>query len=121
MNEFDIYTVHKIGELFGIQQSEKHLNEDPTKSVLQTYLSNFQEECSSSERIDFFLFVYCGTHSTARRDQHALLLSKDDGQEEVFLIEAFLRKIATLPNVRVFALFDGVRFGENEIMSQGIR
>ena len=79
MNEFDIYTVHKIGELFGIQESEKSHNDHPSKNDLQTYLSKFFEECFESGKVDFFLFVYCGTHSTARKNQHALLLSRDDG------------------------------------------
>ena len=68
MNEYDIYTVHKIGELLGIQETEKSFNDQPTLSTLQSYLNRFLEECKESKKVEFFLFVFCGTHSTLRRN-----------------------------------------------------
>ena len=68
MNEYDTYTIHKIGELLGIQQSEKSLNDKPTLSTLQGYINRFLEECRESKKEEFFLFVFCDTHSTLKRN-----------------------------------------------------
>ena len=94
MNDFDYYTVNKIGEVFGIEESEKQVNDKPTKKTLQDYINRFLEESNETKKVDFFLFVYCGANSTSQRNQHTLLITTDDQQEEKFPIEAQLRKLA---------------------------
>ena len=46
-----------------------------------------EEESESNPEIDYFIFVFCGTHGTRINGQHAIIINTDKDGEKMFEIE----------------------------------
>ena len=71
----DLYEVNRIGKLLGIEKKDVTVQAGPTKEELEDYVDTFRDECIVNPEIDYFLFVFCASHSTNANGQHSIIIN----------------------------------------------